>query len=73
MIRQKVIFLGGIFLKDIGVKKSIDNLGRICIPKEMRELLKLEEKVEVVLTTDGILIRNPDYVLIERSKAILLK
>ncbi|MBR2340150.1 MAG: hypothetical protein IKA74_04890 [Clostridia bacterium] len=60
-------------MKDIGVKKSIDNLGRICIPKEMRELLKLEEKVEVVLTTDGILIRNPDYVLIERSKAILLK
>jgi hypothetical protein len=39
----------------------------------MRDLLKLEEKVEVVLTTDGILIRNPDYVLIERSKAILLK
>ncbi len=60
-------------MKGIGVKKSIDNLGRICIPKEMRDLLKLEEKVEVVLTTDGILIRNPDYVLIERSKATLLK
>ena len=52
----------------IGVIKEIDNLGRLVIPKEMREMFKLEKTVEVVVTKEGILIRNPKYTLIEKEK-----
>ena len=31
----------------VGIKKEIDRLGRICIPKEMRRLFKLENEVEL--------------------------
>ena len=53
----------------IGVVKEIDNLGRLVIPKEMRETFKLDKSVELVLTRDGILIRNPKYRLIEKTNA----
>nr|MBQ8890879.1 AbrB family transcriptional regulator [Clostridia bacterium] len=49
----------------IGVLKDIDKLGRIVIPKEYRERLRLDTRVELVLTTDGVLIRNPEYSLIK--------
>ena len=49
----------------IGVIKEIDNLGRIVIPKEMRDRLFFEKRVEVVLTEDGVLLRNPEYELIK--------
>ena len=56
-------------MKDsVGVIKEIDNLGRIVIPKEMRERLSLEKRVEVVLTKDGVLLRNPEYELIKKEK-----
>ena len=48
----------------VGIFKEIDNLGRIVIPKEFRERLSSERTVEVVLTPDGVLIRNPKYELI---------
>ena len=47
--------------------KKIDNLGRIVIPKEHRERLMLEKRVEVVLTKDGVLIRNPEYKLVKKE------
>ena len=53
-------------MDQIGIKKGIDDLGRICIPKEMRELLALEKEVELVITQEGLLIRNPAYVLIKK-------
>ena len=34
----------------IGVIKEIDNLGRLVIPKEMRETFKLDKSVELVVT-----------------------
>ena len=43
----------------IGIIKVIDSLGRIVIPKEMRERLSLGREVELVLTDEGILIRDP--------------
>ena len=56
-------------MKDlVGVIKEIDNLGRIVVPKEMRERLSLEKRVEVVLTKDGVLLRNPEYELIKKEK-----
>ena len=42
----------------VGVIKEIDKLGRIVIPKEMRERLGFERDVEVVMTEEGVLIRN---------------
>ena len=48
----------------VGVIKEIDNLGRIVIPKEMRDRLSLGKSVEVLLTENGVLIRNPEYKLV---------
>ena len=53
----------------IGIIKEIDKLGRIVIPKEMRERLKLDEQVEVLLTDEGILIRNSEYTLVKKGKS----
>lgn len=53
--------------KNVGVIKEIDSLGRIVIPKEFRQRMMLEKKVEIILTIDGILIRNPEYVLIKQN------
>ena len=47
----------------IGVFKEIDQLGRIVIPKEFRERYFLDNKVEIVATREGILIKNPEYCL----------
>ena len=44
----------------LGIRKTIDRLGRICIPKEMRKLFALGGQVELIVTTDGILIRRVD-------------
>ena len=49
----------------IGIIKEIDNLGRIVIPKEIRERLSFDKKVEIVLTKDGALLRNPEYILVK--------
>ena len=54
--------------KSVGVIKEIDNLGRIVIPKDFRDRLSLEKAVEVILTPDGVLIRNPKYELVEVAK-----
>ena len=53
--------------KRIGVIKEIDSLGRIVIPKEYRERLLLKGDVEVLLTKDGVLIRNPEYELVKKE------
>lgn len=52
----------------IGVIKEIDNLGRIVIPKEIRERLSLDKKVEIIITKDGALIKNPEYVLVKAEQ-----
>ena len=54
--------------KKIGVIKEIDNLGRLVIPKEMRETFKLDKTVEIIVTKDGILVRNPRYELVEKKE-----
>lgn len=51
-------------MEKIGVRKEIDKLGRICIPKEMRKLYNLEKEVELLVTKEGILVKNPEYVLV---------
>ena len=54
-------------MEKIGIKKEIDKLGRICIPKEMRKLFNLGNEVELQLTKEGILLKNPEYVLVRKN------
>ena len=52
-------------MKDtVGVIKEVDRLGRIVIPKELRDRFCLGEYVEIVATEQGVLIRNPKYKLV---------
>ena len=52
-------------VKGIVIIKEIDKLGRIVIPKEMRDRLALGDAVELTLTEEGVLIRNPEYRLVK--------
>ena len=54
-------------VEKVGIKKEIDKLGRICIPKEMRKLFNLEKEVELLVTKEGILIKNSEYVLVKKE------
>lgn len=49
----------------IGITKNFDKLGRIVIPKEFRERYGLGNNVEIIATKDGVLIKNPEYILIK--------
>ncbi len=49
----------------IGVEKRLDELGRVVIPKELREFYHLNEEVTLVETEKGILITNPQYVMVK--------
>ena len=53
----------------IGVILKIDGLGRCVIPKPMREALHIEnfDSVEILLTKEGLLIRNPQYEIIKKQ------
>ena len=53
----------------IGVEKEIDKLGRIVVPMDLRRRYGLENRVELVATKDGILIKNIEYVLVSKNKA----
>ena len=59
-------------MEGIGIKKEIDKLGRLCIPKEMRDRLEIEKEVTLILTPEGILIKNDEYVLIKKCELGLL-
>ena len=43
----------------VGIIKEVDKLGRVLIPKEIRERFGFAERVEVIVTERGVLIRNP--------------
>lgn len=51
----------------VGIIKEIDSLGRIVIPKEIRERLALRGRVELVLTENGALIRSTEYELVKKT------
>ena len=54
-------------IEAIGIVKEIDRVGRIVIPKEFRERLGLEDYVEMVLTSEGVLIRSSKYTLVKKQ------
>ena len=55
-------------MEAVGIIKEFDALGRLVIPKDMRDRLSLDGKVELAVTEEGILLRSPAYVLVRRSE-----
>ena len=55
-------------MSDIGVFKEFDKLGRIVIPKDLRDRYSLFGKVEIIATSKGLLIRNPEYILVLKNE-----
>ena len=51
----------------IGIIKEFDKLGRIVIPKELRERYGFWGEAEIVATKNGVLRQSPKYVLTERK------
>lgn len=51
----------------IGIIREVDKLGRIVIPKELRIFYKVENEAEIIATEEGILLRNPQYVLVKKG------
>ena len=47
----------------IGIPRNVDKLGRIVIPKELRDFFKIDNgtQMEIIGTDTGILIRFPEY------------
>ena len=56
-------------MEQIGIIKKFDNLGRIVIPKDMRERFFLNDEVEIVPTNEGVLVRNSEYVVVKKEQA----
>ncbi|MBQ8341841.1 MAG: hypothetical protein IJY22_05645 [Clostridia bacterium] len=57
-------------MNQIGIKKEVDHLGRLQIPKEIRNLWGLDGAVELVVTSEGLLVKSGDYVLVKKSERI---
>ena len=51
----------------VGMQITIDNLGRIVIPKGYREFYHMDknDKVCLIDTPDGLLLTNPKYKVVE--------
>lgn len=51
----------------IGLIRKVDKLGRLVIPKEYRELYKLNcgDQAVMITTPEGILLTNPKYRIVE--------
>ena len=47
-------------MRNTGIVRNLDNLGRIVIPKEMRRVLGIEEKdpIEILIEDDNIVLRK---------------
>ena len=52
----------------VGIQKELDRLGRLVIPKEMRDFFGLNKTVELIVTKEGVLVRNPKYFLVEKKE-----
>ena len=52
----------------IGIPKDLDSLGRLVIPKELRDLYGFEKTVELIPTPEGVLVISPEYVLVKKEK-----
>lgn len=52
----------------VGIVKVINKLGRVVIPKELRKRFGLSDNVEILATDFGLVLRNPEYILVKVNK-----
>lgn len=52
-------------MTNIGIVRKVDSLGRVTLPKEMRDLFEMQknEVVEILATDKGILLRLPNVII----------
>ena len=55
-------------MEAVGIIKEFDALGRLVIPKDMRDRLSLDGKVELIVMEEGVLLRSPTHVLVRRTE-----
>lgn len=57
-------------MRTIGIIRKVDSLGRIVIPKEIRDFFQIGEndRLEIAMTTDGIWIKKPGYEVRKREE-----
>ena len=55
-------------MDNFGIMKEFDALGRLVIPKELRQRYGILKEVEIVATREGVLLKNPEYFLCKREK-----
>lgn len=55
-------------MQKIGVLKEFDKLGRLVIPKDLRDRYGFNTVVEVIATQEGVLLKCPDYVLVKKGE-----
>ena len=55
-------------MSEVGIIKEFDKLGRIVIPKELRERYALNGDVEILATKEGVLLKNPSYYLVKKEE-----
>ena len=51
-------------MSKVGIIKEVDKVGRIVIPKELRERYGITERTEIIATEEGLLVRSPKYCLV---------
>ena len=59
-------------MDNIGIIKEFDKLGRIVIPKDLRDRYGINEKVEIIATKEGVLLKSPEYFLIKKNDNVIL-
>ncbi len=63
-------------MKSTGILKTVDELGRIVLPKKMREALDIDirDKVEILLEDDRIVLRKhaPACIFCGSEQSIIL-
>ena len=67
VLKFRIFKLARMHMEKIGIIKEIDNLGRIVIPKDIRERYSLTDEVEIVTTSEGVLLKSVEYVLTRRD------
>lgn len=54
----------------VGMIRKVDKLGRLVIPKEYREMYRLDcgDRAVMIATPSGILLTNPKYKIVESEE-----
>ena len=55
-------------MSKIGMIKEMDLLGRLVIPKELRERYGFLREVEIVGVEKGLLLQSPEYHLVKNEE-----